>query len=146
MTPQVFSTVSDLDVQSNMTRLSVMLQEGLTFPAPCVRRHGAAANFASVRINVTRLSPASSRSTAAARPRPMDASRFRSGGAVRLSVGPAVAAAAWTVRSISVLGQDALDGLRGCASITTDAVITLTDRIAELTGKVRPAQRNGRLR
>jgi hypothetical protein len=141
--PQVLSMVSDLDVQSeNVSGLSLMLQEGAVVSG-VVQYDGAAPapNFSTVRVM---LSPVQAGVVTIATGGSTTATdgKFKipgvAPGRYRLNVvqPPPVAPIRWTVRSVVVGGQDALDGAVDLRQSIADAVITLTDRIAELSGKV----------
>jgi hypothetical protein len=99
-----------------------------------MRRHGAAADFASVRINGAQ---SRRRSTGGSTTTLTDASALPgvAAGRTRLSVFPPSPQTPLTVRSISVLGRTRSTATWICVN-PADAVIAITDRIAELTGKV----------
>jgi hypothetical protein len=57
-------------------------------------------------------------------------------GRYRLSVSMPSPQSPWTARTATIGGQDALDGTVDIRQSFTDAAVTLTDRVSELTGKV----------
>jgi hypothetical protein len=136
----VFSTVSDVDVQSeNVTGLSLMLQEGAVVSGVVLYDGAAPApNLSSVRVMLSPMQTAVVTVSTGANTTATDGKFKITGvapGRYRLQVLQGLAVP-WTVRSITVGGQDALDGYVDLRQSTADAVITLTDRIASLSGKV----------
>jgi hypothetical protein len=138
---QVFSTVSDIDVQSaNVTGLSLMLQEGAVVSG-AVQYEGAAPapNFSSVRVMLSPMQTGVVTVSTGGNTTATDG-KFKipgvAPGRYRLSVLQPAPIVPWTVRSITIGGQDALDGYVDLRQTVTDGVITLTDRIASLSGKV----------
>jgi protocatechuate 3,4-dioxygenase beta subunit len=138
---QMFSVMSDLDVQSDVSGLSLTLQEGLTVSGRLrFDGDGPAPNLASLRVS---LMPAQSTVGVTISTGSMTTAadgRFTlpgvSPGRYRLAVNQPSPQVPWVVRSATLLGQDALDVPVDVRQSVTDAAIVLTDRKSELSGKV----------
>jgi hypothetical protein len=137
----VLNAVGDIDVQSaNVTGVSLTLQDGAEISG-IVQYDGAspAPNFASVRVLTYALQTGVISVSTGGNTTATDGKFKLPGlapGRYRLAVGQPAPTVPWTVRSITIGGQDALDGFVDVRQSMTDAVITLTDRVASLTGKV----------
>jgi protocatechuate 3,4-dioxygenase beta subunit len=138
---RVFNAVGELDVQSaNVTGVSLMLQDGAEISG-IVQYDGAAPapNFSSVRVLTYAMQTGVINVATGGNTTASDGKFKLPGlapGRYRLSVGQQAPIVPWTVRSITIGGQDALDGFVDVRQSVADAVITLTDRIASLTGKM----------
>lgn len=139
--PVVLYAMTDLDVQSeNVSGLSLTLMEALTVSGQ-IRYDGAAPapNFASVRVMLTPAQRTSAVTVSTGGGTATADGRFTlsgvSPGRYRLTafLPPQ---SKWTVRSTTLLGQEALDIPIDVRQSTTDAAIAITDRIAELAGTV----------
>jgi Carboxypeptidase regulatory-like domain len=144
--PQVFYAMTDLDVQSeNVSGLSLTLIEGLTV-AGRISHDGAAPapNFASLRVMLTPAQRTSAVTVSTGGGTATADGRFTisgvSPGRYRLTLSlPPSPQSKWTVRSATLLGQDALDIPVDVRQSTNEATIAITDRIAELAGTVEAA-------
>ena len=140
--PQMLAAFSDVDVQSDISGLTVTLQESLTVSG--VIRYdgeGTAPNPASLRVSLMPWQQGGSTVTISTSSVTTAADgRFTlpgvTPGRYRLSVGPVPLQTSWVVRSATLLGQEALDLPADVRQSITDASIVLTDRKSELTGRV----------
>ena len=138
---QIFSAVSDLDVVSDMSGVSLTLQEGLTVSGVVhFDGDGPAPNLASLRVS---LAPAQSSAAVTISTGSMTTTadgRFTlpgiTPGRYRLTVSPPSPQMPWIVRSATLLGQEALDVPVDVRQSASDGLITITDRRSELSGKV----------
>jgi protocatechuate 3,4-dioxygenase beta subunit len=140
----ILAAMADVEVHGEDVRgLSLQLQEGLSV-AGTVRFDGTAPPppLASVRVSLATAEPTGfsiSSGSATAKP---DGSFFISGvtpGRYRLTAFVPGTPAVWTLRSSIAAGQDALDGVVDIREPIAGAEITLTDRQAELSGKIQDA-------
>jgi hypothetical protein len=142
--PQILGAVTELDVQSDVVSgLSLTLQEGLMVSG-LIRSDGTTPppDFASVRVTLVPLQNVGvtvSTGGATTQPDGRFALTGVTPGRYRLSVSVPSPQSPWTIRSATVGGQDALDGGVDIRQSFTDAAVTLTDRISELTGKIEAA-------
>jgi protocatechuate 3,4-dioxygenase beta subunit len=137
----VMSSVSDVEVLSdNVTGISLTLQEGAVVSG-VVQYDGTAPapNFSSVRVMLSPQVTGVVMVTTGGSTTAVDG-KFKipgvAAGRYRLQVLQPSPTVPWTVRSITIGGQDALDGYVDLRQSAGDAVITLTDRVASLSGKV----------
>jgi hypothetical protein len=137
---QVLSSIMDLDVQGEDVRgLQLALQEGLTLSG-VVRVDSAtsAPAFSSMRATLTPVGSAISISSGGMTLN-ADGGFTIAGitpGRYRLQATAPGTPPRWTVRSSVVGGQDALDTPIDLRQSYSDAIITLTDRLADLTGRL----------
>lgn len=138
--PQVLSAIMNLEVQGEDVRgLQLALQEGLTVSG-MVRLDGSSSlpAFPSMRATLTPVGSAISISSGGMA---LTADgRFTitgiTPGRYRLQATAPGTPPRWTARSSMVGGQDALDTPIEIRQSYSDAVITLTDRISELSGRL----------
>jgi uncharacterized protein (DUF2141 family) len=137
---QVLSSIMDVEVQGEDVRgLQLSLQEGLTVSG-VVRVDGASTPpaFSSMRATLTPVGSAISISSGGMTL--TEDGRFSitgiTPGRYRLQATAPGTPPRWTVRSSVVGGQDALDAPIDIRQSYSDAIITLTDRLADLTGRL----------
>jgi protocatechuate 3,4-dioxygenase beta subunit len=141
--PEHFGTFSDLDVPPDgLTGLTIALQDTLTVSGQ-LKYEGASPgpSFSSLNVQLFRddvgvgirccppTTAADGRFTVSA----LSPGRYR---VVINLPGPPML---WRLRSATILGQEALDGAVDVRQNVTDAVITITDQISTLTGKLESA-------
>jgi hypothetical protein len=138
---QILSGVTEIDVQGeDVPGVSLQLQDGLTVSG-LVRIDGTAPPPALAGLRVL-LQPVKNTmmTISSGAPAVGGDGRFNltaiTPGKYRLTVNPP---APWSVRSSIVAGQDTLDVPIDLRQSVTDAVITLTDRISEITGHITAA-------
>jgi protocatechuate 3,4-dioxygenase beta subunit len=143
--PRVLSGAAELDVSSNLSGVSVTLQEGVTVSG--VLRFdgtGTPPDFRALRVSLDPVQNPSGITVATTGQAPTTADgRFSLSGVTpgryRLTVSRPSPQLPWILRSAVILGQDAVDVPIDVRQNTADAVVTLTDRLSDLTGKVENA-------
>jgi len=137
---QIFGATADLDVQSDVSGVSLTMQEALTVSGT-VRADGTAAppDLASVQVTLVPLQEIGVQVSLGGVTMQPDGHFSLPGitpGRYRLHVGIPATQSGWRVRSATIGGQDALDSGVDIRQSFTDVLVTLTDRINELTGTV----------
>lgn len=137
--PQVLSSIVDVDVQGDdVTGLTLVLQEGLTVTGT-VRTDGTAPppRLNALRVNLAAVQTGNAVNISTGGTTARDDGSFTltgvTPGRYRLTL---FAPTPWLVRSATIGGQDSLDLPVEIRESIDDAVITLTDRKSELSGRI----------
>jgi Carboxypeptidase regulatory-like domain len=133
---------SELDVQSNVSGLSLTLQEGLTISGMMrYEGSGPAPDLTSLRVTLVVTHSTGVPRMELGRPTTTADGRFTlptvPPGRYRLGINTfSLLGPSWVMRSATLLGQDALDGDVDVRQSVTDAEIMVTDHLSELTGGI----------
>jgi hypothetical protein len=141
-TPQVYAAAMDLDVQSeDQHGLALALQDTLTIGGAIhFEGDGTPPSLRGLRVTLQPAMGPNTVTVTGGGGTVSDAGTFTMSGVTpgryRVSIGLPAPQTPWTVRSATLGGQEALDGTVDVRQSMTDGVVTITDRLAELGGKV----------